>query len=128
GYIGGEGDDGADVEVAVRPPVETVSDPGCERIVDRRVTQRALDADRRETLRVVEEPGDAHNAVQPQQIERRGWRVEVGATPGDGIAYGLRQRVDVDLESQPKRRARREARADAACAVTGDGFVQAERV
>ena len=39
-------DDGADVQIAVSPAIEALADAGREGIVDRGMTQRALDADR----------------------------------------------------------------------------------
>ena len=45
GSAGRERDDRADVEVVVRPAVEPRADAGSEGVVDRRMTERAGDAD-----------------------------------------------------------------------------------
>jgi hypothetical protein len=63
-------DDRADVEVVVGPAVEPVADAVRERIVDGRVAQRALDADRRERAVGGEEPGEADDRVRAEQRER----------------------------------------------------------
>ena len=49
--VGRQRDDRADVEIAVRPAVQPLADAGRERIVDRRVAERALDADRLQPAR-----------------------------------------------------------------------------
>src|SRR5215468_5137351 len=46
------GNDGADVQIAVGPAVQAVTDAGREGVIDRRMTQRALDADGFERLSV----------------------------------------------------------------------------
>jgi hypothetical protein len=43
--VGSECDDRADVEVPVGPPVEPAADAGGQRVIHRRMTEGALDAD-----------------------------------------------------------------------------------
>ena len=65
-----------DVEVAVGPAVEPMADAGRERVVDGRVAERALDADRRQRA-AGEEARHADDRVELQQRERDGGIVEV---------------------------------------------------
>ena len=60
--------------------------------------------------------------------DRRRRIVEVDFARRDLLLQGIRQRVGVDLEPDGQRGLRRDAGADAAILLAGDGFVQLKRV
>ena len=71
--VGGQGDDGAYVEIAVGPPIQPMADRAgrnpwsTERVVDPRVAQRALKTDGLELALATEEAGHAqHRGVGPR--------------------------------------------------------------
>jgi hypothetical protein len=118
-HVRRERDDRADVEIAIRPAVETMPDARRERVVDRRVTQRARDADVAHRAVGVRDRFDADHRVRGEQ--RLGDRgiVEVdlaGLQRRDDIAW---QGVDIDLDAERERG----GRAD-----TEQGAVELERV
>ena len=59
--------DRADIEVAVGPTVKPLADAGRERVIDRRVTERALDAHRLDAAVGIGESRDADHRVQFQE-------------------------------------------------------------
>src|SRR5438552_3391087 len=69
--------DGADVQVAVRPAVEAPADAGGERVVDGRVTESALEADRSDAAARVEEARHPHDRIQLEERQGRRGVVEV---------------------------------------------------
>ena len=83
--VGRRGDDGADVQIAIGPAVETAPNAGHERIVDGGMAQRALDADGFEQLAVfIEESGHAQHGVGLEQQQRVGRIVEIDLAGLDG--------------------------------------------
>ena len=68
---GRQRDDRARVEVAVGPAVEPLADAGRERVVDRRVAQRAGDADARQRVRAVDGLDRALQADDRVELEQR---------------------------------------------------------
>jgi hypothetical protein len=75
--VGGERDDGADVQVAVGPAVQALADTRGERVIDVRVAERALDADGLDPPGRVELAGHSHHGVQLEQREGRRGIIEV---------------------------------------------------
>ena len=82
--------DRADVQIAIGPTVQPAADAGRKRIIDDGVTQRALNADRIQTIGLIEESGQAHHRVETQQFERHRRIVEVHAS-GAQCAFQLRR-------------------------------------
>jgi hypothetical protein len=119
--------DRADVEVAIGPAVQPFADAERELVVDRRVTERALDADRTQPS-ALEESRQADDGLQPEQGERRGGIVEVHVAAAKLPHEIGRQPVEIDLEPHRKRRTRAHSRADAAELRSGDCLVQPKRV
>jgi hypothetical protein len=79
--VRGKADDGADVQVLVRPAVSPLTDAGREGVIHRRVAERALDAygfqaTRRIAL-VVEDAGQADYRAFLEERERCGRIIEV---------------------------------------------------
>src|SRR5205823_57261 len=58
------------LEIAIRPPIEPVSDTRREGVIDRRMAQRARNADARDVTILVDRRPDAHDRVFPQQFFR----------------------------------------------------------
>src|SRR5690242_1049966 len=107
------GDDLADVEVAVGPAVEATTDAKRHGVVHRRMTQRALDADRLQRTVGVEESGQAEDRIRLQQCERTGRAVQIELTALHAALYAV-QRFGVDLEAEIDCLPRRNAGAYAA--------------
>jgi hypothetical protein len=76
-----------------------VADARRERIIHRRVTQRALDAHGGDASLLVEESGDADDGIELEQLERRRRIAEVDLAARDRPLQPTRQSVDVDLQS-----------------------------
>jgi hypothetical protein len=91
------------------------------------MAKRALDADRREIATRVEHAGHAHNRVETQQVKRDRRIVEIHAPAQQCLLQLGRQRIDVDLEPNGKRRLRTDACTDATQARALDRVVQAQR-
>src|SRR5207248_2466385 len=105
---------------AVGPAVEPLADAGRERIVDGRVAERALDADRLQSGGAGEEAGDADDGVQLQQRQRRRRIVQVDGSRLDAGRDVGGHRICVDLQADGQRRLRADARTDAAVRAPGD--------
>ncbi len=120
--------DRADVEIAVGPVVEPLTNARRERVVDGRMTKRALDAHRPDAAVGVGEGGDADDGVELEQGDGRGWIVEVDLGRFDLLLQSARQRVCLDLEANGQRGFWRDARTDTAVFLTGNGFMQLKRV
>jgi hypothetical protein len=65
--------DRADVQIAVGPAVEPLTDAGRERVVDGRVTKRALDAHRLDAAVGIGKSRDADHRIQLEKGDRRRW-------------------------------------------------------
>jgi hypothetical protein len=91
--------DRADVQVARGPAVQAFSDARGERVIDRRVTERALDAHRADPALLVEETRHTDDGVQFEQRERRRGVVEAHLPGFDLLLERGRQDVRVDLET-----------------------------
>ena len=91
--------DRADIQIGVCPSIQPPADAARERVVDRRVAERAGDADAGELPRTVDSSADADDGVQPQQFDGHG---RVGQIDLTGLQRGddlPRQGLDVDLET-----------------------------
>jgi hypothetical protein len=95
--------DRARVQRRVGPPVEPPADPGRQRIVDRRVTQRARDAEAGELPGAVHPSFHADDSVEPQQFERHRRVLEVDLSGGERRHDRGRQGLDVDLQTDAER-------------------------
>jgi hypothetical protein len=126
--IGGERDDGADVQVAVGPAVQALADAGGERVVDVRVAERALDAERLDPPGRVELAGHSHHGVQLEERKGRRGIVEVHLARLDLRDELRRQGFRIHLEPDRKRGLRAYASAEAAVFFTGDGLVQLQGI
>jgi len=125
--VGRERDDGADVEIPVGPSVEPPADARRDRIVDRRMTQRALDADGAEAAARIAVAGEAHHGLGVEQRQRHRRIVEVDASMPDGVQDVGRERLGVDLQPHGERRRRAHTRTDTAEFLPFDRPVQLER-
>jgi hypothetical protein len=103
GQVGRERDDRAHVEVAIRPAVEAAADARDERVVDRRVAQRAADADRREAALRIEAALHADDRVELQQRERDRRIREVHLPVREPLAQARGQCGGVDLQADAER-------------------------
>src|SRR5262249_33907991 len=122
--VGRQPDDRADVEVPVGPAVEAMADAGREGIVDRRMAERALDADRREAPTGVEAPGHPDPGVELEECKLGRRVVQVALTPLELLAEASRQRVEVDLQADAECSRWTEARPDTAVLCAGDRLVE----
>src|SRR6185295_12246774 len=123
-----EREDDADVEVAIGPAIQALADARRKGIVDLRVAQRALRAERLDLARLIEFAGQTHYRVQLEQRKRSRWIVEVNLARLDLPLQVLRQRVRVDLQTYRERGLRAHSGADAAVLCPRDGFVQLQGV
>src|SRR2546430_8154925 len=120
--------DRADVQVAVRPAVEAPADAGGERVVDGRVTEGALEADRSDAAARVEEARHPHDRIQLEERQGRRGVVEVYFTCLELFLQRRGQGADIHLEADGQRGLRAYAAADAAMLLASDGFVELQRV
>src|SRR3989441_4502791 len=120
--------DRADVQVAVRPTVEAPADPGGECVIDGRVAEGALDADRFDAAARVEESGHPHDRIQLEQGQGRCRVVEVHFPCLELFLQRLGQGVHIYLEADRQRGLRAYAAAHAAMLLAADGFVELQRV
>ena len=108
--IGGERDDSSDIQIAIGSAVEPVSDTtragvridcaGTEcgtRVVDGRVTDRALQPDRLESSGRIEAAGNPDDGVQLQQIERDGRIFEIDLGVRQLRQQAFWQCIDIDF-------------------------------
>src|SRR5438876_1200107 len=120
--------DRADVQVAVRPAVEAPTDAGGEGVVDGRMTEGALDADRSDAAERVEEARHAHDRIQLEERQGRRGVVEVYFACLEMFFQRMVQGVLVYLEADGQRGLRAYAAAHAAMLLAGDSFVELQRV
>src|SRR5262249_26451758 len=125
--VGSETDDCPHVEIAVCPAVEPVTDSRREGIVDGRMTERALNADRAQRAAPVEKARYTDDRVEFDQCQRDGRVVRIHQALAQ-LPQHRRERVEVHLETDRERGLRADAAADAAEAAALDGLVQLERV
>src|SRR5262249_42151378 len=125
---GGERQNRPDVEIAVRPAVETMANARRERIVDARMAKGTLNAHRLQSATAVEETCHADNGIQFEQRERRGGIVEVDFSVFDLLLQRGRQRVRVDFEPHRQRHFRTNAAAYTAVLGAGDGLVKLQAI
>ncbi len=126
--VGREPDDRADVQVAVRPAIQPVTDARRERVVHRRMAEGALDAEGAQSSLAVGEPRHADDRVRGQESHGDGGIVEVHLVGLQRIDGCLGQRVDVDLQPHRERGLRADAGTHAAERGALDGLVQQQRV
>jgi hypothetical protein len=69
--------DFADVQIAVGPSVQATADSRRERVIDRGVTDRALDTDGSRTAVGIQKCRHAHDCVGLQKRDGRGWIVHI---------------------------------------------------
>ncbi len=96
---GRQGDDRADIQIGVCPPIQPPADAARERVIDGRVAERAGDANACQLPRTVDSSADADDGVEPKQFDghRRVVQIDLtGFQRGDNLA---RQGFDVDLET-----------------------------
>src|SRR5262249_26619429 len=103
-----------------------MADAGGEGIVDRRMAERALDADRREVPTGVEATGHPDHRVELEQCQRGRRVVQVDLTPLELLAEASRQRVEVDLQADAECGGWTEARPDTAVLRAGDRLVEVQ--
>ena len=103
-------DHAAHVEVAVGPAVEAPPHALGERVVHRRVAERALEADRHELAAGIEEAGHTDHGAILQQRGGVGRVIEVDAARAQRGGQRARQRLRIHLEAEPEGGARRELR------------------
>ena len=125
--VGSEGNDRPDVQVAVRPAIETVTDTGRQRVSHRRVAQSALNADGAER-RAVEESRKSNDCIEPQQCHRRRRTIEVDATCPEITDQTLGKCLHIHFQSRGKRGARTYPGSHSAERTTLDGFMQSDCV
>ena len=119
--------DGADVQVAVRPAVAPSADAGRERVVDGAVAKSARDTDGVEVAGAIHETAHADDGIELEQRERHGGIVEIHASRLQHGNERRRQGRHIDLEPEPERGFRAQARADAAVRGACDRLVQTQR-
>ncbi len=117
--------DGAHVEVPVRPPIQPPPDPLRERVVHRRVAERAGDPHGHDLL-VVELRLHPDDGVGAKELERRLRVVEAHRPVLEHLANGLGNLPDVHLQPELQRLARREPLANAAVFLSRDRLVETE--
>src|SRR4029077_12401282 len=109
--------DRADVEIAVGPAVEPLANAGRKRIVDGRVTKRALDAHRPDAAVGIGKGGDADDGVELEQRDGRGRSAEFDLAGFDLPLQSVRERVGIHFEADGQCGFWRDARTDAAVAL-----------
>jgi RNA polymerase sigma factor (sigma-70 family) len=90
------------------------------------MTERTLDARRRDVAGGIEATGHPDHGVELEQCQRGRRVVQVDLTPLELLAKASRQRVDVDLQTDGERGSGAEAATDAAVLGAGDRLVQME--
>jgi hypothetical protein len=123
-----QSDDRADVEIAIRPPVEAMTDPRREGVIHGGMTEGALQADGLEASVRVGMPGHADDGVELEQGERRRRVVEVHPPRPKLILERGRKRIHVDFQADRERGPRADASADAAESLAFDRLVKLKRV
>src|SRR5438067_2764737 len=104
-----------------------MADARSERIVNRRVAERALDADALQTAVPVLEARHTDDGIEVEERERRVGRVQVDLPAGDCVLDRERQGIDIHLQADRDRGRRAYSGARAAVSGAFDGFVQPER-
>ena len=123
----GQRHDGADVQIAVGPPVEPAADAGREGVVHMRMAERALDTHGRDPPLRIEEPGHAHHRIGLEEGERAAGVVQVNLPRLEGVHEGRRERREIDLEAGGQGLLRRDAGTDAAMLLSRDPPMELER-
>jgi hypothetical protein len=86
------------------PTIAPTSDAVRQRVVNRRVTERAGDADAGQLSVIIHLPLHADDSVEFQQRDRRGWiHQKIVGVGANRVDHFRRQRFDIDLESDTER-------------------------
>src|SRR3954470_13142399 len=104
-----------------------MADARGERIVDRRVAERALDADALQTAVPVLEARHTDDGIEVEERERGVGRVQVDPPGGNCVLARDRRATDIPLQADGERRRRAYPGARPAVSGAFDGFVQSER-
>src|SRR5579864_284995 len=126
-WIGRQGDDGADIQVAVGPSIQPMSDPRSKRIVYARMAEGALNPHRANLPVFVKEAGDSDNRIQFQERQRRGWIVQVNFAGFELLYQRFRQSICVHFQADREGGLGAYPAADTAILLARDCFMKLQR-
>ena len=117
-----------DIEVAIGPAVEAVPDAGGVGVIDRRMTQRALNANGIERPSVLaEKTSHADNRIGLEQNQRARWILQIDLTLVQCLGHFGGDGVYVDLQPDFERLLGAEAGTNGAQLLAGNRFMEFER-
>ena len=100
---GRQGDDRADIQIGVCPPIQPPADAARERVIDGRVAERAGDANACQLPGTVDSSADADDGVEPKQLDGHRRVVQIDLTAFERDDDFARQGFEVDFETNAER-------------------------
>jgi len=117
----------ADIEIRIRPAIQSASDARKQRIVYGGMTKRALNPNGGEMAGLIKKASQANNRVQFQESQSRYRAVEVYRAVSNGLTIRSRQSVHIDFEAELQCGAWRQTAAHAAQGNTFNCAMQLKR-
>src|SRR3569833_411993 len=122
--VGSETDNCADIEIAVGPAIQPVSDARRERVVHTGMTQSALYADRLQAQPGTERARQTDNRIELQQRQRHRQIIKIHQPGAQLPLQGSWQSIDIHLQANGERRFRADTGAYSSKTTAFDRLVQ----
>jgi hypothetical protein len=126
--VGGQRHDGADIQIAIRPSVEPMTNTLSKGIVHRRMTKGALNSNAPQSSLLIEEPSQSHNRFQFEKCKSCCGTIEIDLSLLQGCLKAGRKCVHIDFQAHRESRCRVHPRPYAAQLRSLDCLVKFQRV
>src|SRR5579859_872272 len=126
--IGGQRHDGADIQIAIRPSIEPMTNTLSKGIVHRRMTKGTLNPNAPQSSLLIEKSSHSHNRVQLEQRKCRRRAIQIDLSLLQGGYEAGRKCVHIDFQAHREGRCRAHTRPDTTEFHSLNGLVKFQRV